>query len=110
VNERAACRCTEYSRIFHEMGNRWQWTQLTSKPVGFDVLKSIVILSISWDITLKSSDVSKEQLLFCLPPDFMLVSFSARPSTLKMEAIFSSETRFDCQQMQGAISVKTEIY
>jgi hypothetical protein len=50
--------------------------------------------NIFWDIT-PSTDVSEESLL---APVFTLVSCSTYLSTLKMEAICSSETSFDFQR------------
>jgi hypothetical protein len=44
----------------------------------------------------KSTDKKDSRL--CLPPAFTLVSCSAYSSTLKMEAICSSETSVDIQQ------------
>jgi hypothetical protein len=41
---------------------------------------------------------SKKPALLCLPPAFTLVSFSAYSLTLKMKAIFSSETSFQLQR------------
>jgi hypothetical protein len=62
--------------------------------------------TIFWDITPCSPlNVSRRfggthrlQAELCLPPAFTLVSYSAYPSTLKMEAICSSETSADTQR------------
>jgi hypothetical protein len=59
--------------------------------VGFEVLTAVVMEStIFWDMT-PCSPLSANR------PTFMLVSGSAYFSTLKMEAISSSETSFDSQ-------------
>jgi hypothetical protein len=67
--------------------------------VGFEVLTPVGMKSsIFWDITPCSPlEVSRHfegicQAELCLPPAFMLVSCLAYPSTLKIEAICSSET------------------
>jgi hypothetical protein len=68
--------------------------------VGFEVLTAVVMNStIFWDITPCS----------LLPPAFMLVSCSAYFSTLKMEAMGSSETSVD-NVLHGVISQKMVLF
>jgi hypothetical protein len=85
--------------------------------VGFEVLTAVVIKStIFWDITpcsplgvnrrfggtsrlhLQHRRTSRARARFCFPPAFAMVSCSAYSSTLKMEAIISSETLVDTQR------------
>jgi hypothetical protein len=62
--------------------------------VGFEVFTAVVMKSINfWDVT-PCSLLS----LFCLPPVCLLVLAEIISSTLKMEAICSSETSVATQQ------------
>jgi hypothetical protein len=77
--------------------------------VGFEVLTEVVLKSIIfWDIMpcspLRVNDVSEEHIASIFrvekkPSDFTLVFCSAHFSTLKMEAICSSETSVISQKM-----------
>jgi hypothetical protein len=76
-----------------------------ARHVGFEVLTAVFIESTTfWDITsytripLKVNRRFGGTYLLCLPPAFTLVSCSAYSSTLKMEAICSSETSVDFQR------------
>jgi hypothetical protein len=94
-----------------------RFIELGGKNVGFEVLTAVVMKStIFWDIKpcspLKVNrrfwrtyrlhfqgqriGLARNQLYF--PPDFTLVSCSAYSSTLKMEAICSSEATVDFQR------------
>jgi hypothetical protein len=71
---------------------------------GFEVLTAVVMKSTTfWDITpcrpLKFNRRFKGTYYVCFPPAFTLVSCSAYYSTLKMEAICSSETSVAIQRI-----------
>jgi hypothetical protein len=61
------------------------------EPMGMDLLSSISFLFATQSRILASQ-------LFCLPPAFMLVSYCAYSSTLKMEPTRSFETLVHFQQ------------
>jgi hypothetical protein len=46
----------------------------------------------------------------CMPPTFMLVSYAAYSSTLKTEAIYSSEISIDFQHLHYITSQKVPVF
>jgi hypothetical protein len=56
-------------------------------------------MNISPSFSRSKNKPSKKPEILCLPPAFTLISYLAYSSTVKMEAIFSTETSVDVQRI-----------